>query len=53
MTTSRTISDRHLSLEVVWADHAQRMTIPRKTVFTAALANFSGYLWQKIPPQKI
>jgi len=41
MTTSRAILDHHLSLEVVWASHVQRMTIPCKNVFTAALADFS------------
>jgi len=35
------------------AGHAQRMTILCKNVFTAALADFSEYLWRKIPPQKI
>jgi len=42
-----------LRLEVVWAGHAQRMTIPCKNVFITALADFSGYLWRKIPQQKI
>jgi len=29
------------------------MTIPWKNVFTITLADFSEYLWWKIPPLKI
>src|SRR6218665_1153135 len=36
ITTNRTVED----FEVAWADHAQRLTNPWKTIFTGVLADF-------------
>jgi len=44
---------------LVWKLHgpvmrtAQCMTSPCKNIFITALADYSGYLWRKIPPQKV